>query len=287
MAEPPDVVAAGVVVWRPKREVLLVHRPRYDDWSFPKGKLDAGESAPAAAVREVWEETGVRVRLGPPLPDQTYQVGAGRKVVHYWVGWAVDDDDVSDYRPNAEIDAVEWVPHDEALARLTYRRDRETLATAVPLRKRGTRALVVLRHAKALGRKSWEGDDRERPLDERGHEQAQRLVPLLGTWDVTRVVTSSSARCAQTVAPYADAAGRKVRATDALSEEDATDASVAEVVADLLERREGAVLCTHRPVLPTVFGAAGVQPAQLEPGGFVVVHHRRGEASVAELWPAP
>ena len=234
----------------------------------------------------MWEETGVRVRLGPPLPDQTYEVGAGRKVVHYWVGWAVSDHDVSDYRPNHEIDAVEWVPLAEAEKRLTYRRDREILAVAVPLRKR-TRALVVLRHAKALPRKSWDGDDRERPLDQRGHEQAQQLVPLLEAWGVSRVVTSSSARCVQTVAPHADSTGRKVRATDALSEEDATDAGVAEVVSRLLGRREGAVLCTHRPVLPTVFEAVGVRAETLEPGGFVVVHHRKGEPVVAELWPGP
>ena len=67
-----DVVAAGAVVFRPGRQVLLVHRQRYDDWSFPKGKLDPGEHATTAAVREVGEETGLHVRLGPPLPEQRY-----------------------------------------------------------------------------------------------------------------------------------------------------------------------------------------------------------------------
>jgi 8-oxo-dGTP diphosphatase len=286
MAQSPDVVAAGVVVWRPGREVLVVHRPRYDDWSFPKGKLDPGESAAAAAVREVWEETGVRVRLGAALPDQAYVVAAGHKVVHYWVGWVTGDDDVSDYRPNHEIDAVAWVPYDEALARLSYHRDRETLSAAVSLRKR-TRTLVVLRHAKARSRKSWHGEDRGRPLEPLGHEQAQRLVGFLAAWDVTRVVTSSSVRCVETVAPYADATGRKVRATDALSEEDATDAAVAGLVADLLDRGEDAVICTHRPLLPAALEAAGVRPEALEPGGSVVVHHRKGRTVSAELWPAP
>ena len=280
-------MAAGVVVWRPGREVLVVHRPRYDDWSFPKGKLDPGEAAPVAAVREVLEETGVRVSLGPPLPEQSYAVGAGRKVVHYWVGWPVDgDDDVSAYVPNDEIDAVAWVPLDEALGRLSYPRDREILAAALEWRRR-TRALVVLRHAKACSRKAWDGDDRDRPLEPLGHEQAHGLVPLLGAWDVTRVVTSSSARCVQTVAPYAEATARKVRTTRALSEEDATDAAVGEVVAGLLERRSGAVLCTHRPVLPAALAAAGVRVATLAPGAFVVVHHRKGRAVAAELWPAP
>jgi len=282
----PDVVAAGVVVWRPGREVLLVHRPRYDDWSFPKGKLDPGEAAPVAAVREVREETGVHVRLGPPLPHQSYAVGAGRKEVHYWVGWAVDDDDVSSYEPNHEIDDVAWVPADKAARRLTYQRDRDVLAEARRWRRK-TRPLIVLRHAKASSRKAWEGDDRRRPLETVGLEQAERLVPLLGAWGVTRVVTSSSTRCVQTVTPYADAAGRKVRTTDALTEEQASGTAVEQVVQSLLGRREPSVLCTHRPVLPAVLEAAGVRPEPLEPGGFVVVHHRKGEAVVAEQWPAP
>ena len=116
-----DVLAAGAVVFRPGRQVLLVHRPRYDDWSFPKGKLDPGEHLTSAAVREVEEETGVHVRLGVPLTGQRYPNGGGRmKSVAYWVGRAVGDDDVSGYRLNDEIDDVEWVPYDEALARLTY-----------------------------------------------------------------------------------------------------------------------------------------------------------------------
>ncbi len=284
----PDVVAAGVVVWRTGREVLLVHRPRYDDWSFPKGKLDPGEAAPAAAVREVLEETGLRVRLGPPLADQTYAVGAGGKVVHYWVGWVRDDadDDVSTYEPNAEIDQVAWVPLAQARERLTYPRDRATLAAAEPWRRR-TRTLVVLRHGKATSRKAWDEDDRLRPLEPRGLEQAQRLVGVLPAWDVARLVSSSSTRCTQTLEPYADAAGHRLRTTDALTEEGATDSGVADIVAGLLERRRGSVLCTHRPVLPTVLAALGVRPEVLDPGGFVVVHHRKGRIVAAELWTAP
>ena len=116
-----DVLAAGAVVFRSGGQVLLVHRPRYDDWSFPKGKLDPGEHAAVAAVREVAEETGLRVRLGPPLSPQRYEVSGGRtKHVSYWIGRAVGGDDVSAYRPNDEIDAVEWVPVEEAADRLSY-----------------------------------------------------------------------------------------------------------------------------------------------------------------------
>src|SRR3954469_10161873 len=91
-----DILAAGAVVLR-KGRVLLVHRPAYDDWSFPKGKLDPGEHAAVAAVREVGEETGVRVRLGVPLARQSYPNGGRTKVVDYWIGRVVGDADVSGY----------------------------------------------------------------------------------------------------------------------------------------------------------------------------------------------
>lgn len=279
-------MAAGVVVWRPGRKVLLVHRPRYDDWSLPKGKLDPGEAPQAAAVREVLEETGVRVRLGPALEDQHYPVAAGRKTVHYWVGWAVGDDDVSAYEPNAEIDGVAWVPDDEAAARLSHARDRATLVEAGRLRGR-TRALVVLRHAEALPRRDWEGEDRDRPLGRLGRDQAQRLAPVLDGWDVTRVVTSSSTRCVQTVEAYAKTRGHRLEVTEVLSEEDATGHAVADLVADLLADRANAVVCTHRPVLPAVLDAAGVAQESLQPGGALVVHHRKRKAVAVELWPAP
>ena len=131
MPDANDVQSAGVVVFRPGRQVLLVHRPKYDDWSFPKGKLDRGEHATTAAVREVLEETGLRVRLGRPVSEQRYPVGQRMKTVRYWSGRAVGDDDVSGYLVNAEIDDVEWVSHDEARERLTYSRDVATLTEAL------------------------------------------------------------------------------------------------------------------------------------------------------------
>lgn len=274
--------AAGAVVTRKGGEVLLVHRPKYDDWSFPKGKLDPGEHTVTAAVREVAEETGLDVRLGPALGPQRYRMSNGRwKSVDYWTARVVGSDDVSGYRPNAEIDDVEWVPWKDAVHRLTYPYDRETLAEARPLRRR-TRALVVLRHGKARSRGAWKKDDRLRPLVQLGEAQAQRLVPLLAAFDVTVAHSSSSTRCVQTVAPYAEVTGWPVKLYDELSEEGATAEGVVDLVDALLDGGESAVLCTHRPVLPTLFDALRVPEAKLEPGAMLVVHHRKGRVVASE-----
>jgi 8-oxo-dGTP diphosphatase len=281
----PDILAAGVVVFRPGREVLLVHRPKYDDWSFPKGKLDRAEHPTAAAVREVAEETGIHARLGPPLPTQRYPVGRRMKTVYYWTGRVVGDDDVSGYRPNHEIDQVRWVSFDEAPALLTYDRDRETLAAALRVRRK-TRAVVVLRHAQARSRSAWKGDDAARTLLRTGELQADRLVPLLAAYDVTRVVTSTSTRCVQTVEPFAQLAGHDLDLRRRLSEEHATERAVTRIVEELVDSDQGVVLCTHRPVLPCVYDALGLDGASgtppLEAAEMLVLHVRKGAVVAVE-----
>ena len=155
----------------------------------------------------------------------------------------IGSDDVSGYRANDEIDAVEWVEWRRAMQRLTYAYDRDTLAEARPLRRQ-TRALVVLRHGKARSRGGWRKDDRLRPLVQLGEAQAQRLVPLLAAFDVTSVHTSSSVRCVQTVTPYVDTTGWPVKLYDELSEEGATAEGVVDLVDALLDgatRERGAV----------------------------------------------
>jgi len=279
-SRPGDVRAAGAVVLR-KGRVLLVHRPAYDDWSFPKGKLNRGETSAAAAAREVGEETGLRIRLGVPLARQSYPNGSRTKIVDYWVGRVVGDHDVSGYLVNREIDDVRWVTVEKAAKRLSYRRDRETLAEAL-LAGRPTRALVVLRHGQARARKTWRRDDRLRPLVVKGKAQARAVAPVLEAFGVTRIVTSSSARCADTVRPYAERSGWNLACTDGLSEEDATDRSVHEIVDDLLHSGDDAVLCTHRPVLPAVYDSIGISREQHATGELVVVHHRRGKVRAVE-----
>jgi 8-oxo-dGTP pyrophosphatase MutT (NUDIX family)/phosphohistidine phosphatase SixA len=284
MSEDLEIMAGGAVVARRGPEVLLVHRPKYDDWSFPKGKVDPDEHVAVAAVREVAEETGLHVRLGPPLTTQHYTVRNGQsraKHVRYWTGRVVGGDDVSSYEPNAEIDGVQWVAIDRARALLTYRRDLETLDEAEPRLKK-SHPLVVLRHGKSRSRKKWKKDDRERPLNRVGDLQAEQLVPLLSAYGVRKVLSSSSRRCWTTVSAYADVAHLDLQVTRDLSEEDASPRSVTRHVHRLLERPEPTVLCTHRPVLPLVYDALGVADPKLDPGGMLVVHHRNGQVLALE-----
>jgi len=128
------VRAAGGVVWRRTDrglEVLLIHRPRYDDWSLPKGKADPGEDDVDTALREVTEETGLAGVLGPELAQIHYADRNGRpKVVRYW-SITVDGSAPTEFSPNGEVDELAWLPLDEATARLSYPRDHTVLDALV------------------------------------------------------------------------------------------------------------------------------------------------------------
>ncbi len=137
MADEFEVNAAGGVIWRRAAggdgvEVLAVHRPRYDDWSLPKGKLDPGEGFEEAALREVEEETGLTCELGQKLPDVTYDDHKGRsKLVRYWTMKPGSGDD-RQFTPNDEVDELRWVPVANASALLSYEPDRELIAGLEP-----------------------------------------------------------------------------------------------------------------------------------------------------------
>lgn len=290
MPNAAEVIAAGAVVTRHGgREVLLVHRPKYDDWSFPKGKQEPGEHVVATAVREVLEETGVRIRLGRPLAQQRYGVGAGRtKVVHYWVGRVLGDPevdgDVSGYVTNAEISGVSWLPVAEAAGRLSYDLDLDVLDRFRTMARR-TDAAVVVRHAQAHKRKTWTGPDTTRPLTREGLQEADALAPRLGAYGVGRVITSPSERCLQTVTPYAAKQGLPVEECAGLSEEGVSEAALDEMVADLLGHRESATVCTHRPVLPDLLERLSPLATSEEPlvsAEMVICHHRKGQVVAVE-----
>lgn len=275
------VLAAGALVWRPAQEgtgveLLVVHRPRYDDWSFPKGKLDRGETLPVTAVREVAEETGVHIRLGVPLKTVTYRVSRGPKEVYYWVGRVTK---TRPFKPDHEVDEIRWADVDEVSELLTYDFDLDVLDSfreLYALKAHRTRSLVVLRHATARPRKDWKGDDKSRPLTQDGRRRAAAIVDLLKAYGVTTVVSSTAVRCLQTVEPFAKATKAKVRSDPRLTEA-AKKADVSGSVTDLLDVKGATVACSHRPTLPAVFGAIGLTDPALRPGEAVVVHHRRGK----------
>lgn len=282
----PDVVAAGAVVVRRTNngEVLLVHRPKYDDWAWPKGKADPGEHVTAAAVREVLEETGVEIRLDRPLPPQLYAVSGGRaKTVHYWVGRVVGDPDVSTYQVNAEIDEVAWVGFDKARTMLTYTDD-VALLDLVEQRSRRSTVLVILRHARATKRATWKGPDDDRPLTAVGRLQARSLIPVLSAYGVTRLVSSDTLRCLNSVSPYARDHVLTIEAVPGISEDHSTPVTVETTVQSLLAGKENAVLCSHRPVLPAIFEALGIAEEPLDAGEMVVCHHRKGRVIATERY---
>jgi len=253
---PELVPAAGALVWRRRRsriEVALVHRSRYDDWSWPKGKLDPDETFAQAAAREVLEETGLQVRLGIPLPELVYGLDNGAtKLVRYWAAQVVGGSGVLEH----EVDEVRWLDVETARRTLTYARDRIPLDALLEAERDGrleTWPLLLVRHAHAQARAAYRGDDdARRPLSERGRARAAALVPVLGAWAPERVVSSSSTRCVQTVKPFTSASGTRLQTRSALSEETfaARPEKAARQLTRALERADATALCTHRPLIP-------------------------------------
>ncbi|MEU2166127.1 NUDIX hydrolase [Micromonospora chersina] len=200
--EPVRIRAAGGVVWRPAAggvEVCLVHRPRYGDWSLPKGKLDAGEHPLRAAVREVAEETDVRAVPQVRLPTARYRSEGHPKAVDYWSMRAAAQ---GGFQPDTEVDEVAWFPADRAVRQVSYPHDAEVIAAFAALPP-VTATLLLLRHAHAGKRGTWTGPDTGRTLDAEGWAQAQALAALVALVRPTRLVSASARRCVQTLDPAA------------------------------------------------------------------------------------
>jgi len=261
--KPQPVLAAGALTWREKGDrvqVLLVHRPRYDDWSIPKGKLDKGETFPAAAVREVAEETGYRVRLHRPLPASVYLLPDGRtKIVQYWAA-TVRAKVAPGPENSGEIDEVRWVSLDEAENLVARQNDQLPLAAlrrfleADELR---TVPIIIQRHGAALSRAKWRKGEKSRPLNGKGRKQARALPSLLDAFDPASVVSSPWERCRATVEPLATKEGLKVRTKDELTESGHAEhpSRTAAVIDRVLTEARATIVCTHRPVLPTVIAS--------------------------------
>ena len=236
-------------------EVAVIHRPRYDDWSLPKGKLAPGESQLEGALREVHEETGYRVQPGRSLGEIRYlkkSGGAAReKVVHYWAMRSVG----GAFTPNREVDRMEWLTVDEARERVTRGTDREVLERFA-LRPAMTGSVLLVRHASAGSRADWNGDDHLRPLDETGQDQADELVRLLSRFGVEEIVTADPLRCVETVRPLSESIGVPARADERLSEQGfpGREQEAVELIRSLGRPGGGAVACSQRGVIDEIVG---------------------------------
>jgi 8-oxo-dGTP diphosphatase len=295
--------AAGGVVWRPVDngsggsavEVAVVHRPRYDDWSIPKGKLGAGESELDGALREVLEETGHRVRPGRALGDVRYMKkidgGVREKVVHYWAMQAIG----GVFTPSREVDGLRWLSIEDAQELLTRATDREILErfTSGPLT---TRTVLLVRHASAGERSKWEGDDRLRPLDETGWEQAQELVRLLSRFEVQELWSADYLRCSQTLQPLAESIGLEIKEQPLLSEQ-AFPGREEEAVATIRQMGsdgDAVAACSQREVIPELVQrlaeADGVElpePFRAKKGSVWALSFDAERLCGAEYFPPP
>jgi 8-oxo-(d)GTP phosphatase len=198
--------------------VLLVHRPRYDDWSLPKGKRLPDEGAEECALREVEEETGYRCEIRWELAGARYFDGQGRrKHVRYFAMRPLG----GDFGAEHEVDEIRWIAPRAAPEVLSYERDTAVVAA---FGYDGVERLLLVRHASAGDRKNWQGDDRLRPLDPRGERQAERLVEVLAGHRLDRILTSPYVRCVQTVEPLARVRGLPVEEREELAEGAGLDA---------------------------------------------------------------
>jgi 8-oxo-dGTP diphosphatase len=276
--------AAGALLWREsselKIEIALIHRPRYDDWSLPKGKIEEGESSLRCAFREVLEETGITPQFGRELGSVEYKEPAGLKRVKYWAAKALTDE----FLPNEEVDEIKWLNPEDALSVATHESDRSIIENFLTQDPR-TDTLIIVRHTKALERGDWDDDDSKRTLDERGVVQSEQLIQHLEPFGIDEIYSSDYIRCVQTVTPLAQSRGLKITEIPNLNEENfELDPERAISFANAVKQDEKNILiCSHNPVIPTMLRGIlntklkNKDLIKLEPGDAWIVHRVRGE----------
>ena len=300
----PPVLAAGALVWRLKNDklqVLVVHRPRYDDWSFPKGKAEPGESMVLTAIREVAEETGRQIVLGRYLGKARRRLVSGRKKrTLYWAAQVLPEAGPGEglraaVKPASkrEINKVRWWKVEKAARKLTHADDKRLLARLVDWYESGqlqVHSLVLVRHAKAVSRATWGygiNSEITRPLVMgRGQAQARDVAALLSAYGVGELVSSPWRRCVDTLAPYAHGCGLDLRSDEAFTEVSALMAPelMQASFRDLLER--GSAL--DGPPEPEAVGPQGREPAGpqgREPGLALAGQAGPGAALAGQVGP--
>ena len=285
--------AAGAIIWRENSpfelEVLVIHRPQYDDWSFPKGKVDDGEAPIAAAYREVKEETGVDAVFGQYLGTTSYKVDDHKKKVKYWMARAKNDP--TPFIPNGEVDKIEWVDSKTARHFLTHEEDRDLLDDFMS-KERYTSTLVLMRHAKAVKQSEWNDYDLDRPLNNDGIAQSHRLVSQLEPLGLHGIYSSDATRCFSTVEPLALKLGVDVSVSKDLNEESYMKSakSSVEYVRQVMKFDGNNLVCGHNPIMPHVLSKiARVEYSSddLSPADAWIVHHRGDKVVAVEFLARP
>jgi 8-oxo-(d)GTP phosphatase len=242
--------AAGGVVHRggtANPEVAIAYRPRYDDWSLPKGKLHDGEPPVLAAVREIAEEIGSHVAVTRRLLRVRYPVAGVPKTVDYWAMRYLD----GEFEASEEVSKIEWVTVDKARHRLSYPHDREVL-DAFSASGPTDAVIALVRHARAGKSSAWHADDTLRPLDPSGRGQARLLAPFLEAFAPQRIIAADRVRCVQTVEPLA------ARLTLPITEDARFDdegyarhpGATRRLLDDLIARQPSTAVCSQGETIP-------------------------------------
>lgn len=288
--------AAGAVLWRRLSDELLqialIHGPRYDDWSFPKGKAEEGELDIACAYREVLEETGYETLFGPELGEIQYEVEGALKKVKYWSAQAIGNP--TKILDEDEVDQLIWVTLEDAAGKLTLESDKKLLKSFESYGA-DSYPLILLRHAKAIAREEWESDDGDRPLAHIGQVQAKRFLSGFLPFAISEIYTSDAVRCYESIEPIARSLTINPVFSPSLSEYEfhkdkkAWSSSIKEI----LESDSSTLVCSHNPVIPEIvkkyIGKKNFKELdhELLPGEAWVLHHRDGEIIAIDWIPAP
>jgi 8-oxo-dGTP diphosphatase len=286
------VRAAGGVVFRKtpkgKLRILVAHRPRYDDWTLPKGKADGTESPEETAIREVLEETGAHCRVVASLGTTRYRVSGGVKEVSWFAMRPLPRS--KPFKKNSEVDAIEWVSRSSAMKRLSYEQDRELISGTDLKSLSQTGTLYLLRHATAGERAKWQGHDENRSLTKKGWRQSEAIAASLAEAGIERILSSPYERCVQTVKPLAKVVGAPIETTPLLAEEPDLDATYA-----LVDGLVGAnaVISSHGDVIPALVNRMMWAGLSLESrfycskGSIWVVEVENGKFTTGHYRPPP
>lgn len=246
------VLAAGAVLWRGEK-IAVIHRPRYNDWSLPKGKVDRGENMVNAAMREITEETGLAVQLGAMVGCVNYPVKKNTKVVFYWNA-TVTGGEFSADTTDGEVDELRWLAPEQAIELVSYAADRAVITAATQRRQQVASTVLLVRHADAGDRSLWAGKDSLRPLSTVGMRQAKALSKLLRAYQPTQVFSAKPDRCVATVTPLAERLGVKISRDGLLGDRGwlATHKASVEAYRSIIAQGGVSVVCAQGAVIPGI-----------------------------------